>query len=536
MNRLGWAAAAAVLAACGGKPAAAPAAQFAWTKGAVCYEVFVRSFADSDGDGIGDLNGLTSRLDYVNDGDSTTTADLGATCLWLMPIAESPSYHGYDVTDYYRVEPDFGTADDFKRLVAEAHRRGIKVVLDMVLNHTSDEHPAFQAAVADTASPYRRWYRFAPTPPDQGPWGRDAWWRSPVRDEYYYGPFWKGMPDLDYANPAVREEAMKVADYWLGEMGADGLRLDALQYLVEEGDCRNNCPGTHQFFREYAAHIADRSPGAFTVGEVWTAIDTMLTYYPDELSSYFIFPAADSMIAAVRRGELGGMLEPFLRLQDALPAYRYSTLLSNHDGTRVVTKLGGDRAAAPLAATLLLTLPGLPWLYYGEEIGMTGDKPDERLRTPMQWSAEPGGGFTTGTPWEAFQDDSATVTVAAQTGDPASLLSRYRRLIRLRGRSDALAAGRLVPIAGSSPGVAAYLRVAETQIVLVVANLGPAADPGLAVTIPPGVLSPGDYDATELVDGRAVAGVTIGTAEAAYRPLAGGLGPREAVVLELKRR
>src|SRR5437762_9320362 len=170
-----------------------------WKKGAVCYEVFVRSFYDSNGDGIGDLNGLAQKLDYVK--------GLGASCIWLMPVAASPSYHGYDVSDYYKVEPAYGTNDDFKRLVKEAHRRGIVVLVDMVLNHSSSEHPYFQAALHDTTSPYRAWYRFAPQPLGQGPWGGAAWHRSPVRDEYYYGVFWSGMPDLNYETPAVREGA-----------------------------------------------------------------------------------------------------------------------------------------------------------------------------------------------------------------------------------------------------------------------------------------------------------------------------------------
>ena len=170
--------------------------QPAWTRGGTCYEVFVRSFFDSDGDGTGDLAGLTSRLDYINDGNPASSTDLGADCIWLMPVAASPSYHGYDVSDYYRVEPAYGTNDDFKRLVREAHRRGIRVLVDMVLNHSSNRHPFFEAALRDTTSPYRRWYRFSPTPLGKGPWGQDAWRRSPVREEYYWGVFSPAMPDL----------------------------------------------------------------------------------------------------------------------------------------------------------------------------------------------------------------------------------------------------------------------------------------------------------------------------------------------------
>jgi len=323
-------------------PAAAPG----WTRGAVCYEVFVRSYYDSDGDGIGDLNGLIAKLDYINDGNPASKTDLGASCIWLMPVAASPSYHGYDVEDYDRVEPAYGTNADFKRLVGEAHRRGIAVLVDMVLNHTSDENPWFQTALRDTTSPYRRWYRFSPTPLGKGPWGEAAWHRSPVRDEYYYGVFSRDMPDLDYHTPAVREEAMHIATFWLRQMGVDGFRLDAVPYLVEEGSCLMGCAGTHRFLHEYAAHVDSVEPGAYTVGEAWGNIAALLPYYPDQLTSYFAFELADSLLSVVRTGSAAGLLPNFLRLQDTLPAYRWSPLLSNHDGTRSMTVFGGDVARA----------------------------------------------------------------------------------------------------------------------------------------------------------------------------------------------
>jgi hypothetical protein len=207
-------------------------------------------------------------------------------------------------------------------------------------------------------------------------------------------------------------------------MGVDGFRLDAVPYLVEEASCLMDCSGTHAFLREYAAHIDSISPGAYTVGEVWDSIGRILPYYPDQLTSYFAFDLADSLRTAVRRGVGGRAPRRLPPYQDTVPAYRWSPFLSNHDGTRSMTVLGGDLAKAKLAATLLLTLPGLPFIYYGEEIGMTGDKPDERLRTPMQWKPGAGTGFTTGTPWESAQPDSMTVTVEAQDADSGSLLNR----------------------------------------------------------------------------------------------------------------
>ena len=499
----------------------------AWARGAVCYEVFVRSFYDSDGDGIGDLNGLIEKLDYID--------TLGASCIWLMPVAKSPSYHGYDVSDYYRVEPAYGTNDDFKRLVAGAHRRRIKVLVDMVLNHSSSEHPYFQAALHDTTSPYRAWYRFAPAPLGKGPHGGDDWHRSPVRDEYYYGVFWSGMPDLNYQTPAVRDEAKKIATFWLRDLGADGFRLDAVPYLVEEGTCLMGCPGTHAFLHEYAAHIDSVKPGAYTVGEAWGNIDEMMPYYPDQLTSYFGFELADSLLSAVRTGSAAGLLTGFVRLQDTLPAYRWSPFLSNHDQTRVLTALGGDVTRAKQAATLLLTLPGLPFIYYGEEIGMTGDKPDPRLRTPMQWSPRAGVGFTTGTAWEAPQPDSMAVNVALEDTDPGSLLNLYRKLIHLRRQNDALATGTLVPLSASSPQVATYVRRAGDHVVLVVANLGAAPASGVSISSGEGVLPPGRYTARNLLggpNGRTLQVHADGRIRE-YVPVA-TIGPRESLVLDLR--
>ena len=509
----------------------------AWTRGGTCYEVFVRSFYDSDGDGVGDLRGLIQKLDYINDGNPASSKSLGASCIWLMPVAASPSYHGYDVSDYYRVEPAYGTNDDFKHLVAEAHRRGIAILVDMVLNHSSREHPHFQAALRDTTSPFRAWYRFAPTPLGKGPWGSDAWRKSPVRNEYYYGPFSTDMPDLDYHSPAVREEAKKIAAFWLRDMGVDGFRLDAIPYLVEDGTCLMGCPGTHAFLHEYAAYISSIAPAAYTVGEAWGNIDAVLPYYPDQLTSYFGFELADSLVAAVRRGSIGGMLSGYLRLQDTLPEYRWSPFLSNHDGTRVMTLLGGDMARAKIAATLLLTLPGLPFVYYGEEIGMSGDKPDPRLRTPMQWSGGHAAGFTTGTPWETLQPDTQAINVATEGADPSSLLNLYRRLISLRKSNDALATGRLVPLTAGSTQVIAYLRRAGDKAVLVVANLGAAAVTGVSVHSGKDAMPPGSYAAHGLLGTQNGATLVVGPDGQllGYVPLTGRLGPRESAVFDLVR-
>ena len=472
-----------------------------WTQGATCYEVFVRSFQDSDGDGVGDLRGLTSRLDYINDGNPRTRRDLGAECIWLMPVAESPSYHGYDVTDYYRIEKDYGTDDDFRQLMAAAHRRGIKVIVDMVINHMSSEHPIFQAALRDTASPYRSWFRWAADRGQPNEWGGYNWHRSRERDEFYYGFFWGGMPDLNYAEPAVLAEFQKIASFWLDSMRVDGFRLDAIRHLAEEGSRTTNVPATHDILRKYAAHIRRAAPAAWTVGEVMDSTGAMLPYYPDQLDAHFAFEIADSIISVVRTGRAAGLLPPVLRVQQALRPHEYAPFLRNHDQPRTRTELGGDMRKARLASFLLLTMPGVPFVYYGEEIGMIGAKPDERLRTPMQWTRARGGGFTTGTPWQRFQDDSATTTVAAQESDPRSILNLHRRMIHLRASHPALGAGRLVPLTTTHESVTAYLRQDRGRSVLVIANLSGSTLTDVAIAAGPRVLPPGSTTPRNLLGG-----------------------------------
>ena len=516
------------------QPRARPSAA-GWTSGAVCYEIFVRSFRDSDGDGIGDLNGVTQQLDYINDGNPRTHRDLGARCVWLMPVAESPSYHGYDVADYYRVERDYGTNADFKRLVAEAHRRGIRVLVDLVLNHASSEHPYFKEALRDSASPRRAWFRWSATKPNaKGPWGQEVWHKSPVRDEYYYGVFWSGMPDLNYEHAAVREEANRVARFWLRDMGVDGFRLDAIPYLVERGDTLAHSPATHAVLRNFSSAVRRVSPRAYTIGEVWDSTGAILSYYPNELDAHFAFPVSDAILDAVRTGSGKKLLVELLRFQRALPPDRWSPFLRNHDQTRTITALGGDLARARLAASILLTLPGLPFVYYGEEIGMMGDKPDERLRTPMQWSGALGGGFTRGKPWESLQPDSLTANVATQDADSGSLLNMYRRLIHLRAGNSALGEGALIPVDASSDAVASYVRRDGSRAVLVVANLGTRSLEGVTVRLPAHAVRAGRYAPRDLMGGPTGTPVWLGTnaASASWVPVQ-TLAPMQTYLLEL---
>jgi len=498
-----------------------------WWRDTVCYEIFVRSFQDSDGDGVGDLKGLISRLPYLT--------DLGVGCLWLMPIAQSPSYHGYDVTNYYRINRDYGSDEDFRQFMAEAHRRGIRVVVDLVLNHMSSEHPYFKSALLDRESPYRDWFLWSPTQRQSKGWSVPTWHKVEERDEYYYGLFWRGMPDLNLANPAVTEEAKKVARYWLTEMNVDGFRLDAVGLFFEDGDNPRNGPGTHPWLRDYTSYIRQVKPAAFTVGEVWDSVETMRAYYPDQLDAYFAFPLADGVIDAARKGSSRSLLFQLDQVQRSFPRGRYGSFLRNHDQTRTMTELNGDGRRAKLAATLLLTMPGVPFVYYGEELGMTGAKPDPRLRTPMPWNRQTSMGFTTGLPWEPLQPDSLTANVEAQSSDRGSLLNHYRAMIRLRGSLSALGStGDFVALETGSDHVLAYLRRDEKSAAVVIANLSDRAVDGPKISLAKSALGRENYSIRSAF-GRADASSLRVSAEGRiekWSPVA-TMEPLSSVILEI---
>lgn len=487
-----------------------------WWDNSVCYEVFVRSFYDSNGDGIGDITGLIEKLDYINDGKPEAQQDLGANCIWLMPVAEASSYHGYDTTDYYTVEHDYGTNDDFKRLVAEAHKRGIKIIIDLVLNHTSRDHPWFKEALANPASPYHDYYIWSAQDPGyRGPWGNIAWHRSSSTNEYYYGVFGDGLPDLNYRNPVVTAEAQKISNFWRNEMGADGFRLDAIKHLIEDGTVQENTPETLAWLRGYRAFLEQAAPNTFTVGEIFDATPKILEpYFPDQLDTYFVFDIGNRILTAANQGNGKPFASAAQRVNDDLPFQRYAPFLTNHDQNRSMALLGGDIAKAKLAATALLTLPGLPFMYYGEEIGMVGSKGnppkvDEPLRTPMQWTSN-ASGFTTGTPWEALQSNTGEVNVAAQDADTNSLLNHYRKLIHIHTASPALAQGSLTRLNANVNAIAAYVRHQDDQVVLVVINFGREALSDATLNLETSTLAPGTYQLTSLLDGQAGAALTVG--------------------------
>jgi alpha-amylase len=505
-----------------------------WWNDRVFYEIFVRSFYDSDGDGIGDLRGVIEKLDYLNDGDPTTATDLGVTGIWLMPIMASPSYHGYDVTDYYTVNPDYGTNQDFLDLVQEAHRRGIAVIVDLVMNHTSNQHPWFVAS-SQGDPVYDDWYVWSDTDPGyrRPDNGAPVWY--PSGDRYYYAYFWEGMPDLNYTNPAVTDEMDDVIRYWLTDMGADGFRLDAVKHLIEAGPVLENTPATLDWLQGFHSLVRSINPEALTVGEIWDSSDTILQYVGDKVDIAFEFSFAQAMLNAAQ----WQTAEPLILTENTLlvtyPPQQYATFLTNHDQNRVMSQLGGDVGAARVAATILLTSPGVPFVYYGEEIGMTGAKPDERIRTPLPWDGTRiTGGFTTGVPWEVLGTGYSTVNVASQTDDPGSLLSHYRRLIHLRDEHPALRTGSIQLVDTGNPAVYSFLRYADDETLLVVVNLSTEAVTDYSLTAVQGVLG-GKPSADLLLGEGEVTAPALNDSGGFtdYKPLA-SLPPQSSFVISFK--
>ena len=443
-----------------------------WWKDAVFYEIFVRSFYDSDGNGIGDFNGITAKLDYLNDGDPTTNTDLGITGIWLMPIFPSPSYHGYDVTDYYSINPQYGTMEDFKHLVEEAHKRGIHIVIDMVINHTSDKHPWFKDAKSDVNSPYRDWYIWSETDPNyKGPWNEDVW--HPSLTGYYYGIFESFMPDLNYNNPEVTAEMEKVYSFWLKDVGVDGFRLDAAKHLIEENQLQQNTASTHRWYQKMYPVYKEMNPSAMTVGELFGDSMSVASKYVknNEFDLVFNFQLATTIIKAAQTGR-GKNVSRVIETSNAfLTEYQYAPFLTNHDQNRVMGEFQNDVNKAKVAAAMLLTAAGTPFIYYGEEIGMGGSKPDENIRRPMQWDNTANAGFTTGKPWRSPDANFTDINVSSQTKDPDSLLSNYRELIHLREIHPVLQTGQYIAVDCNNPAVYSALRVDEKEIVLVLINL-----------------------------------------------------------------
>ncbi|MGJ9414169.1 maltose alpha-D-glucosyltransferase [Aeromicrobium sp. CF4.19] len=495
-----------------------------WFKRAVFYEALVRSFQDSDGDGVGDLRGLTARLDHLQ--------WLGVDCLWLPPFFPSPLRDGgYDVADHTDVAPELGSIDDFVALLEQAHARGIRVIIDVVMNHTSDAHPWFQASRRDPDGPYGDFYVWSDT--DRG--HRDAriifvdsepsnWTWDAQRGQYFWHRFYSHQPDLNFDHPGVREAMLQVLDFWL-ELGVDGFRLDAVPYLYErEGTDGENLPETHAFLKAIRAHVDARYPGRVLLAEAnqWPA--DVVDYFGDpsvggdECHMCFHFPVMPRIFMAVRRESRYPISEIMARTPAIPDGCQWGIFLRNHDeltlemvtdddrdymwseyaaDPRMKANIGIRRRLAPLLdnasdqmelfTALLLSLPGSPVLYYGDEIGMgdniwLGDR--DGVRTPMQWSPDRNAGFSTATPGRlalpVVQDPVfgyQAVNVEAQMTDRSSLLHWTRRMLMIRRQHPAFGLGDFRDLGGSNPSVLTFVRQHGDDTMLCVNNLSRFAQP-----------------------------------------------------------
>jgi maltose alpha-D-glucosyltransferase/alpha-amylase len=493
---------------------AASAGDGLWYKDAIFYEVYVRGFFDADGDGNGDLRGLTEKLDYL--------AELGVNCVWLMPILASPlKDDGYDIADFRHIHPTLGTTEDFEALTKAAHDRSIRIITDLVLSHTSDQHPWFQEARRDRNSPKRDYYVWSDTPERF----RDArvifkdtesanWSWDNVAKQYYWHRFYSHQPDLNYDNPAVRSEALAIMAFWL-DRGIDGFRVDAVPYLFErEGTSCENLPETHAFCKEMRRFVDERYPGTLLLAEANQWPHDILAYFGDgdEFHMAFNFPVMPRMFMAIRREQAW----PIIEIMDQMPviprACQWALFLRNHDeltlemvtdeerdymyseyakDPRARLNLGIRRRLAPLIDNdrrqmellygMLLTLPGSPVLYYGDEIGMgdniyLGDR--NGVRTPMQWSGDRNAGFSRADPQRLYQAvlldpiyNYQALNVESQLRSSSSLLQWLRRLIRVRKKNPVFGRGTLKFVPCENRRVVAYLREYQDQTALVVNNL-----------------------------------------------------------------
>jgi alpha-amylase len=483
---------------------------YPWWNDTVFYQILVRSFYDSDGDGIGDFNGIIEKLDYLNDGDPKTDSDLGITGLWLMPITPSPSYHGYDVTDYKDVNPEYGTMEDFERLIEECHKRGIVVIIDWEINHSSTRHPWFIAA-QDPESEYHDWYVWSEERPNyKGPWGQDVWHLSPTNGLYYYGIFWDGMPDLNYGNPDVNDAMLDAVDFWIAEKNVDGIRIDAAAHLIEDGQNQKHTEATHAWFQDFHQWFRATDADALAIGEVWDSSIYASRYVTDQgLDMVFNFDLAGKFMqaASTRYGytALSG-LETELTY---FPDFQMGTFLANHDMARAMTNFREEVGKAKSAASMLLTSPGVPFIYYGEEIGMSGGKPDENIRSPMQWDDSKYAGFTSAAfPWRLPQNDYTEKNVQMQEQDPESLLNHYRTLIQLREAYPALKVGDFYALQASDPRLFVALRTTEEETMLVLINVTDQEISDYTLSLAEGPLS-GAYTAFDLFNGDELAAVDL---------------------------
>jgi alpha-amylase len=442
-----------------------------WPRG-VTYEIFVQSFADSDGDGIGDFNGMTAKLDYLQ--------ELGVEGIWLMPIGPSTSYHKYNVDDYYDVHPDYGTLDDFKRFVSEAHKRNINVVIDLVINHSGRENKWFQEALKNPDSEYWHYYVWAhkddpaaQIPPRvEGQRRRRGPWNHVEGNDYvYFSHFGGNMPDLNFDNPKLQQEVFKVGEFWLKEVGVDGFRLDAARHIFVDERATDN----HKWWEYFLQEMKKVKEDVYIIGEVWAPSDEVAPYLKG-IPALFNFDMGSAITKAVKEENPGDLVKKHKEILDYYktinPDYIDATFLTNHDQNRILSSLENNLDKARMAAAILFTLPGAPYIYYGEEIGMIGQKPDPFIREPFLWDVKEKDKFRA--TWEKprHSADSTVTPLTKQLTDKNSLVNHYKELINLRNTSSALTYGDLVLVESTNnPSICAFIRSDKNESLLVLHNL-----------------------------------------------------------------
>ena len=515
-----------------------------WWQRAVIYEVYPRSFQDSNGDGVGDLGGILRRLDYL--------VNLGIDAVWISPIYPSPmADFGYDVADYCNIDPLFGTLADFDRLLAEAHRRGLRIILDFVPNHTSHEHPWFIESRSSRNNPKRDWYLWRDKPNNWlSNFGGSAWQYDAPTSQYYLHSFLKEQPDLNWRNPEVRTAMFNNLRFWL-KRGVDGFRVDVMWLIVKDDLFRDNPPNpdykagdleSHKLLPLYTSNrpevidiveemrrVLDEFADRVLIGEIYLPLKELVAYYGRDLKGAQL-PFNFQLLHCPWNA--AALAETITAYQAALPPRAWPNwVLGNHDNSRTATRVGN--AQAPVAAMLLLTLPGTITLYYGEELGMDDvPVPQEEVqdpaeknepgigagrdpeRTPMPWDGSPGAGFTSGRPWLPLNPDHARRNVSAFEADSSSILNLYRRLIALRRSKPVFVSGSVQNVLGEET-LLRYERIDDNSRLLVLLNL---ASRSRRVVVPSGKVLISTGSAKEGTDNS-------GQVE---------LGPNEGLVLDCR--
>ena len=484
-----------------------------WWNDAVFYEIFVRSFYDSNADGVGDLQGIIQKLDYLNDGNPNTDSDLGVTALWLMPIFPSPSYHGYDVTDYRKINEQYGTMNDFKALINAAHVRGIKIVIDFVGNHTSDQHPWFMASASSESK--RDWYLWNSNKPSyNGPWGQEVWHER--NSSYYYGIFWGGMPDLNYTNHEVTNEIKNTLRFWKEEVGVDGFRIDAVKHWIENGGQQENTVATLAWWRDLYVFQKSLDPGLMMVGEAWTSTQNIAPYSDKRLDYCFEFDLSYALIDGINTQTNSELKSKMSEIISTYEPNQYGTFLTNHDQDRSFYRFGMDERKAKLAARILLSLPGIPYIYYGEEVGMLGKKPDEDIRRPMQWSSSANAAFSSTEPWHPLNNNYANYNVANQQLESESIWSQYQIWIKQRTLNTALRSGTYDFIESNNSRMFSYLRAdSESNTAFaVIHNLSSQNTDDITIRINNSSLNEGKYNLINILNNQNVGSVNVSSSGA----------------------